>query len=126
MSLKVAAEVETVAGVITVYRARNTANGRERYVLPFTAVPFRDRLPEEDFFTYQGAHYRNSIEALGGKRFNNKQYGGGVIFSDFSIAQHVKDTVRNASVIAFTVSARNRAEEARRVARNAVELAAAV
>lgn len=123
MALSIAEEVETVAGTVTIYRASNSINGRERYVIHFLAVPFRGQKPGEDYFTYHAEHYRNSIEALGGKRFSNRQFGGGVVFSDFfSVKQHVKDTVRNASVEAVTVSARNRAEEARREAR---EVAAA-
>jgi len=64
-------------------RVNNDVNGNPRYV-----VHFLDIMP----MRYKGYDLSNRYEAvvkfankLGGKKFHNKQYGGGIVFQSYNL-----------------------------------------
>lgn len=58
-------------------RANNDANGNPRYICHFT------HLLKEDQKGYETA--LKNAKQFGGRKFNNKQYGGGIIFQSYNI-----------------------------------------
>lgn len=107
MSLPIAAEVETVNGPITVYRAPRNANGHARYVIHFLSVPFRERRDGEDYFSFHNAHKTFARVLMSGRDFTNKKFGGGVAFTSFNVAEEV----RSAVTIALDIARMNNAEQ---------------
>lgn len=70
----------------TLYRAKNDVNGNPRHVVHFTDLEppaMRDSLRER---MNTGQRYERVLKLarkLGGRRFHNRQYGGGVIFQAY-------------------------------------------
>lgn len=68
--------------MVNFQRINNDVNGNPRYVIHFTVIN------------------SNYIEALilakkiGGKKFNNKQYGGGIVFQSYSTAELLNDIMK--------------------------------
>ena len=58
----------------------NNAMGNPRYVLHFTNINQHDTA----FNTYDNALY--IAKSLGGKKYHNKKYGGGIVFSTYNLA----------------------------------------
>lgn len=70
-------------------RINNDVNGNPRYVCHFlnfqTANDRESPLP----FSYELALKR--AKKIGGKKFHNKQYGGGIVFQSYSLPETTKD-----------------------------------
>lgn len=71
-------------------RIKSDVNGNARYVCHFLNIPMtKSELLE---FNKKGApsiecHYQealNKAKKIGGKKFHNKQYGGGIVFQSYS------------------------------------------
>jgi hypothetical protein len=62
----------------------NLLNSKEQVVIAAKAKPFQS-IPD----MYREAV--NKARAIGGKKFHNKQYGGGIVFQSYSIQQTEKD-----------------------------------
>jgi hypothetical protein len=72
-------------------RVNNDVNGNPRYVCHFT-----DLLTEADYQIGLSVTQRyqlavNKARTIGGRKFHNKQYGGGIVFQSYNI----QDTERN-------------------------------
>jgi len=65
-------------------RINNDANGNPRYVVHFLNVL---NLEEKTFlpFTKQYEYSLKKAKKIGGKKFHNKQYGGGIVFQSFNV-----------------------------------------
>lgn len=64
-------------------RINNDINGNPRYVCHFL-----DFIVDSDEFTSVSERYELALKRsrqLGGKKFNNKQYGGGIVFQSYNI-----------------------------------------
>lgn len=61
-------------------KVNNTAMGNPRYVLHFLNIP-TDNLSTTS--SYNQA--LSKTKQFGGKRFHNKQYGGGIVFSTYNL-----------------------------------------
>lgn len=76
----------TTENKIEFTRINNDVNGNPRYVCHFFAlIGAQDRLElaKTDAIDIISAEYQLALKKaklLGGKRFNNKQYGGGIVF----------------------------------------------
>ena len=79
---------------LDLWRIDSDINGNPRYVIHFIAVPFRDKLPEESHLAFYNAHQRHAAKALYVKKYRAKWFGGGVVFSTYTL----KDTLRRAGV----------------------------
>jgi hypothetical protein len=64
-------------------RIKNDVNGNPRYVVHFLECrPF------------EGASYEETIKAMnkiGGRKYHNKSYGGGIVFQSYSLATTERD-----------------------------------
>jgi putative hemolysin len=73
-------------------RINNDVNGNPRYVIHFLqCLPVRakDRTKFSVSEAYAEAVY--CMKKIGGKRFHNKQYGGGIVFQSYSVPSTIKD-----------------------------------
>lgn len=65
-------------------RINNDVNGNPRYVCHFLHF-----ITDKDKFTNLDERYKLACKranALGGRKFHNKQYGGGIVFQSYNIA----------------------------------------
>lgn len=64
-------------------RVKNDVNGNPRYVVHFLAF----KTPQIDSMPFE--HQYNAALALareiGGRKFHNKQYGGGIVFQSYNL-----------------------------------------
>ena len=72
-------------------RINNDVNGNPRYVCHYL-----DLLSNDDLCDEQNAdsHYQkalNKARKIGGRKFHNKQYGGGIVFQSYNIEQTERD-----------------------------------
>ena len=70
----------------TLYRAKNDVNGNPRHVVHFTDLEppeTRDARRERMTLSERYESVLKHARKLGGRRFHNKQYGGGVIFTAY-------------------------------------------
>ena len=70
----------------TLYRAKNDVNGNPRHVVHFTDLEpptARDALRERMDILQRYERVLKLARKLGGRRFHNRQYGGGVIFQAY-------------------------------------------
>lgn len=65
-------------------RVRNDANGNPRYVLHFLHLSKDDDALAGDISGKYAAAVKRANK-LGGKRFHNKQYGGGIVFQCYGL-----------------------------------------
>lgn len=64
-------------------RVNNDVNGNPRYVCHFLAF-----IKDTDSFSSLGERYQLAIKRankIGGRKFHNKQYGGGIVFQSYNI-----------------------------------------
>ncbi len=64
-------------------RINNDGNGNPRYVCHFLHF-----ITDNDEFTSIGNRYALAVKRankLGGRKFHNKQYGGGIVFQSYNI-----------------------------------------
>ena len=65
-------------------RINNDVNGNPRYVCHFFNIP----LTEEEKKQSISGQYATAVKkanGIGGKKFSNKQYGGGIVFQSYNI-----------------------------------------
>jgi hypothetical protein len=80
---------------ITFTRVKNDTNGNPRYVTHFlNFITDQDREQTKESEIYQvGQLYELALKKarkIGGRKFHNKQYGGGVVFQSYNIEQTKK------------------------------------
>lgn len=68
-------------------RVNNDVNGNPRYVFHYTnALP--QEIASSTFMSWSGMKYEIALmlasEFLGGRKFNNRQYGGGIVFQSYN------------------------------------------
>lgn len=69
---------------IDLMRINNDTNGNPRYVLHFLDIL---NMEERDFlpFNKKYIYALKKAKLIGGKKFDNKQYGGGIVFQSYNI-----------------------------------------
>ncbi len=85
-------------------RVNNDTNGNPRYVCHFlNLITDKDEAQiKEDFaaslaqnpFMLTGLKYEHALDKarkIGGRKFHNKQYGGGIVFQSYNIHQTEQD-----------------------------------
>ena len=65
---------------VAVYRANNDINGNPRYVFHYTAIGIPSEVSVFEKYSYALA----IAKKRGGKKFHNKQFGGGIVFQSYS------------------------------------------
>lgn len=71
-------------------RIDNDVNGNPRYVCPYLYVltkEFLQSIPEIDSIDEAYKVALKRAKAYGGKRFHNKQFGGGIVFQSYNLSE---------------------------------------
>jgi len=75
-------------------RINNDVNGNPRYVCHFLNLNTREELDKAGSeWTDTSEKYRLALKRakkIGGKKFHNKQYGGGIVFQSYNINETEK------------------------------------
>jgi hypothetical protein len=70
-------------------RINNDINGNPRYVCHYLA--FKPITPvNEPYKSYSYEEALFAAKALGGRKFHNKQYGGGIVFQSYNIIDEIE------------------------------------
>lgn len=81
---------------INLTRVNNDVNGNPRFVAHYTEFLPRE-LSNSTFLQWTGMKYDIALSIanshLAARRFNNKQYGGGIVFTSYSAQQDVRETI---------------------------------
>jgi|APGre2960657404_1045060.scaffolds.fasta_scaffold01666_21 hypothetical protein len=79
-------QVET----ITLYRVKNDTCGNPRYVVHFLSLLTEEESNSLDVFEKYN-HALSKARKIGGKKFHNKQFGGGVVFQCYNTESLVNE-----------------------------------
>lgn len=74
-------------------KIKNDINGNPRYVIHFLQC-CPDKWKEERGIGLMYAMTVKLMNKIGGRKFHNKQYGGGIVFQSYSIAKTIADIER--------------------------------
>ena len=69
-------------------RVNNDVNGNPRYVCHFLDVPVELTQAEQDSMSSVSIAYSKALakaRKYGGRKFHNKQYGGGIVFQSYNL-----------------------------------------
>jgi hypothetical protein len=79
---------------ITLTRINNDLNGNPRYVVHFLNVLNSE---EQSFlpFSKKYEYALKKAKAIGGKKYDNKQYGGGIVFGSIFNSEALKQKINN-------------------------------
>jgi hypothetical protein len=67
-------------------RVNNDVNGNPRYVVHFLAlITEGDRQEENYIFNSYNIALAKAKKLFGGRKFHNKQYGGGIVFQSYNV-----------------------------------------
>jgi len=92
-------------------RINNDSNGNPRYVCHFLAF-----ISDSDKFTDIDSRYALSLsraKKLGGRKFHNKQYGGGIVFQSYNIEEtgrRIEEMMKNLITVRFFMETGNGSE----------------
>jgi len=76
---------------IELTRVNNDSNGNPRYVCHFLSL-----LSDNDKFTSLDERYALALKRakkIGGKKYHNKQYGGGIVFQSYNTGDLIKSII---------------------------------
>lgn len=71
-------------------RINNDTNGNPRYVCHFLNLLTEKQLNDRTGFDFIQRRYSQALEnakKIGGRKFHNKQYGGGIVFQSYNIKE---------------------------------------
>jgi hypothetical protein len=90
-------------------RINNDGNGNPRYVCHFLDLNTSEELhPENREWIAVGEKYALALKRankIGGKKFHNRQYGGGIVFQSYSLKEtmnHINDVTKR-GFVGYTV-----------------------
>lgn len=75
-------------------RVNNDTNGNPRYVCHFTNFLTNDEVDQFTGLSRVSQMYEFALKrakAIGGRKFHNKQYGGGIVFQSYNIQDTEKE-----------------------------------
>jgi hypothetical protein len=75
-------------------RVNNDVNGNPRYVCHFHNLLTESESNDRQGFDFVSRQYEMALKRakkIGGRKFHNKQYGGGVVFQSYNIQQTEND-----------------------------------
>lgn len=98
---------------INATRIKNDVNGNPRYVVHFLDL-LTDEEKNSSFLSWIDAKYSLALQraaCAGGKKFHNKQYGGGVVYQSYAgIDKEVEDSFKLFEVQKDCLNAKNHIE----------------
>jgi hypothetical protein len=74
----------------TFTRLNNDTNGNPRYVCHFLEL-INDNECEGMSITNKYNFALQRAKSIGGRKFHNKQYGGGIVFQSYNLHETIKD-----------------------------------
>jgi hypothetical protein len=66
-------------------RVNNDVNGNPRYVIHFLALLTDQEKQDLSVFNRYAVAIAKAKKLFGGKKFHNKQYGGGIVFQSYNV-----------------------------------------
>lgn len=82
--------IEQEEAKIDFHRIKNDTNGNPRYVVHFLELNTREEL-DGPYLENKYELALNRAHKLGGRKFHNKQYGGGIVFQCYSLPTLERD-----------------------------------
>lgn len=76
-------KLETPDNCPEIWQVEHDINGNARYVVHYLAIPFEDQ-EGQPFYINQANHISAAREALHGKRYRAKWFGGGIVFQAYA------------------------------------------
>ena len=67
-------------------RVNNDVNGNPRYVIHFLALLTEQEKQDLSVLNRYAVAIARAKKLFGGKKFHNKQYGGGIVFQSYNVA----------------------------------------
>ena len=94
-----------MAETLTVTRVKNDVNGNSRYVVHFLALNTQAELDADPWISVSEKYAiaLKRARKIGGRKFHNRQYGGGIVFQCYSVQELAKD-IGELTCRIFTVS----------------------
>ena len=74
-------------------RINNDINGNPRYVCHFLELLTNEELSDSSSLLKYSIALKNSRQ-FGGKKFHNKQYGGGIVFQSYNIEKDAQNIIK--------------------------------
>lgn len=78
------ARIEKEENKIEFTRINNDVNGNPRYVVHFLQLNTREELDSVEYIPNKYELALKRAHKLGGRKFHNKQYGGGIVFQSYN------------------------------------------
>ena len=90
-------QLDTNGRDFAIWQVNNDINGNSRYVVHFLTIPFTDD-EEQPYYVNQSNHIEAARQALGGKRYRAKWFGGGIVFQAYAgkPVKHVLAAIQSA------------------------------
>lgn len=91
-------QIDTTGLDFSLYQVDHDINGNARYVVHYLAIPFQDD-DSQPFYVNQNNHIEAARQALFGKKYRAKWFGGGIVFQAYAgdPVKHVLDAIERAS-----------------------------
>jgi hypothetical protein len=71
-------------------RINNDSNGNPRYVIHFLALLTKEEKDSNDVGDRYNFAVARAKNLFGGRRFHNKQYGGGIVFQSYNVETELR------------------------------------
>lgn len=90
-------QLDTTGHDFSIWQVDCDVNGNSRYVVHYLAIPFTDN-EEQPYYVNQRNHVEHARQALHGKKYRAKWFGGGIVFQAYAgnPIQHVLDSIARA------------------------------
>lgn len=90
-------KLDTTGLDFEIWQVEHDINGNARYVVHYLAIPYEDD-ETQPFYVNQARHIEEARQALRGKRYRAKWFGGGIVFHAYAgnPVQHVLDAIERA------------------------------
>lgn len=91
-------KIDTTGLDFSIWQVDCDVYGNSRYVVHYLTIPFEDD-DSQPFYINQSNHIEAARQALYGKKYRAKWFGGGIVFQAYAgnPVQHVLDAIERAS-----------------------------
>jgi hypothetical protein len=88
---------------ITFTRTNNDTNGNPRYVVHFLKLLTREEVDSSDDVLSKYASACHRARSIGGRKYSNRSYGGGIVFQSYCLRE-LADAISRVTGRNFTVA----------------------
>ena len=91
-------QIDTTGHDFSIWQIDHDVNGNARYVVHYLAIPHQDD-DSQPFYINQTRHIEHAKNALHGKKYRAKWFGGGIVFQAYAgdPVKHVLDAIERAT-----------------------------